>query len=166
MSREPSRSCDVAVVSTPRRPNEVVAPVQGILRRDGRAIRVDDPAVREMEPRRQYPGVGDVAEFLQHIANDGQWLVHSVPLLPRPKLPPPPRAPDKTRAPAASNRSPAATCSWGDQPAARAADRRSASRLWRTPGAGFASGEPGPPAAPGSAQAARRRVRRCGPLGS
>src|SRR6218665_4225633 len=76
MSREPPRSSHVAVVSPPPPPKGVVAPARGILRRDGRAIRVDDPAVREMEPRRQYPGVGDVAEFLQHIANDGPWLVH------------------------------------------------------------------------------------------
>src|SRR6218665_1185212 len=98
MSREPSRSCDVAVVSTPRRPNEVVAPVQGILRRDGRAIRVDDPAVREMEPRRQYPGVGDVAEFLKPTANGGHWLVRGVKRVAR-KIPPPAAAHAETAAP-------------------------------------------------------------------
>src|SRR6218665_1270882 len=113
MSREPSRSCDVAVVSTPRRPNEVVAPVQGILRRDGRAIRVADPAVREMEPRRQSPGVGDVAEFLQHIAKDGQWLVHGVELVAREILAPAAAPAEKAAPPPPIPRPPPPSL-WGD----------------------------------------------------
>src|SRR6218665_2086637 len=98
MSREPSRSCDVAVVSTPRRPNEVVAPVQGILRRDGRAIRVDDPAVRAMEPRRQYPGGGDATDYITHSAKHGHGLAQGAEVV-APKIPAPPAAPGKTPAP-------------------------------------------------------------------